>query len=199
MKRRNLARALAAFTLGAVVLPAFAFDLPELMALLARQRSGEARFTEQRFVSGLEAPLASSGTLSFVAPDRFTRRTLEPRAETMAVDGNTLTLSRSGRSRSFALDAAPEMAALVESVRGTLTGNAELLQRYFRTTLSGDAQAWTLALEPLEAGLAGQVRKVRIAGQGGELSSIEMHLADGDRSVMSITPLRGAAPAASAP
>jgi len=199
MKRRVLAQAIAVLALGPVFLPAFAFDLPELMALLGRQRSGEASFTEQRFVSGLDAPLASSGTLSFAAPDRFMRRTTRPRAETMEVDGNTLTLSRGGRSRSFALDAAPEMAALVESVRGTLTGNAELLQRYFRTALVGDTQAWTLNLEPREAQLAGQVRSVSIAGKGGELSSIEMRLADGDRSVMTITPLRTAAPAASAP
>ena len=199
MKRRDFARALAALSFGPFFLPAFAFDLPELMSLLAGQRRGEANFTEQRFVSGLDAPLASSGTLSFAAPDRFTRRTLEPRAETMTVDGNTLTLTRGGRSRSFALDAAPEMAALVESVRGTLTGNGELLQRYFRTALAGDAHAWTLDLEPLEARLAGQVSSVRIAGQGAELGSIEMRLTDGDRSVMTITPLRTATPAASAP
>lgn len=199
MKRRALTRLFAALALGVAIVPAWAFDLPELMALLGRQRSGEARFTEQRFVSGFDAPLASSGTLSFTAPDRFTRRTLEPRAETMEVDGNTLTLSRGGRSRSFALDAAPEMAALVESVRGTLSGNGELLQRYFRTALAGNAQAWTLNLEPRDAQLAGQVRSVSIAGQGGELSSIEMRLADGDRSVMTIMPVRTAAPAASAP
>ena len=37
--------------------PAWAFDLNELMGLLAKQKSGEARFTEQRFVHGLEGPL----------------------------------------------------------------------------------------------------------------------------------------------
>jgi hypothetical protein len=47
-----------------------AFDLPELMTLLAKQKSGEARFTEQRFVHGLEGPLDASGTLSFDAPDK---------------------------------------------------------------------------------------------------------------------------------
>jgi outer membrane lipoprotein-sorting protein len=197
MTRRALARAFAALALALGGAPAFAFELPELMALLARQRSGEARFTEQRFVSGLDAPLASSGTLSFAAPDRFTRRTLAPRAETMAVDGNTLTLTRGARSRSFALDAAPEMAALVESVRGTLTGNAALLQSYFDTRLAGSERAWTLNLEPRDAALAAQVLAVSIQGQGAELRSIEMRLAGGDRSVMTITPQPAAA--ASAP
>lgn len=197
MQRRDGARALLALLLGASALPAFAFEFDELMALLARQRSGEARFTERRFVGGLDAPLEASGTLSFAAPDRFTRRTLQPRAETMVVDGNQLTMTRGGRSRSFALDATPEMVALVESVRGTLTGNAELLRRYFRPTLAGTAGAWTLDLEPLQEELAGQLRGVRITGRGGELSGIEMRLVGGDHSVMSITPLRAAA--ASAP
>jgi hypothetical protein len=72
--------------------PAWAFDLPELMGLLAKQKSGEARFTEQRFVHGLEGPLDASGTLSFDAPDKLVRRTLSPRIETMA---STATRSRS--------------------------------------------------------------------------------------------------------
>ncbi len=195
---RGLRRALAALALGCAAWPAAAFELPELMALLAQQRSGEAHFTEQRFVQGLDAPLEASGTLSFAAPDRFTRHTLTPRAESMVVDGNTLTLTRSGRSRRFALDATPEMVALVEAVRGTLTGNAQTLTRYFRTALAGDAAHWTLDLTPIESRLAGQVRSVRIAGRQGELNSIQMQLAGGDRSVMSIEPVRAAA-AASAP
>lgn len=197
MRRRDSLRALLALPLGALARPVLAFDLDALMALLAKRQSGEARFTEQRFVGGLDAPLVSSGTLSFRAPDRFARRTLEPRAETMAVDGNELTLTRGGRSRRLALDATPELVALVESVRGTLTGNAALLRRYFRPTLAGGAAAWTLDLEPLEAGLGAVVRGVRIAGHGGELRSIEMRLVGGDHTVMSITPLPAAA--ASAP
>ncbi len=58
---------------------AWAFDLGELMGLLGRQKSGEARFTEQRFVRGLEGPVEAAGTLSFAAPDRLTRQTTSPR------------------------------------------------------------------------------------------------------------------------
>jgi hypothetical protein len=57
--------------------------------------------------------------LSFVAPDRFTRQTLEPMAEMMTVEGNTITLKRSGRSRQMAMDAVPEVAALIAAIRGT--------------------------------------------------------------------------------
>ena len=172
--------------------PAWAFDLPELMGLLARQKSGEARFTEQRFVRGLEGPLDASGTLSFQAPDRLTRRTLTPRPETMTVDGNTLTLSRGGRTRTLTLDSMPELMGMVEAMRSTLNGNAQTLQRYFRSTLTGTTDKWTLDLVPLDEKLAAQVRSLRLSGKAGEVLGIEMEFIGGDRSVMAITPVRGA-------
>ena len=178
---------------------AWAFDLPELMGLLAQQKSGEARFTEQRFVHGLEGPLDASGVLSFTAPDRLTRRTLSPRPETMSVEGNTLTLSRSGRTRTLALDSMPELLGLVEAMRGTLSGNAQSLQRYFRSTLSGSVSGWTLDLQPIDPRLAAQVRSMRLSGRGGEVLGIDMEFIGGDRSVMSITPERGAGAAAATP
>jgi outer membrane lipoprotein-sorting protein len=171
---------------------AWAFDLPELMGLLAKQKSGEARFTEQRFVRGLEGPLDASGTLSFQAPDRLTRRTLTPRPETMAVDGNTLTLSRGGRTRTLTLDSMPELLGLVEAMRGTLSGNTQSLARYFRASVSGTPDKWTLDLVPIDERLAAQVRSLRLSGRAGEVLGIEMEFIGGDRSVMSITPTRNA-------
>ncbi|KQU90193.1 hypothetical protein ASC78_20145 [Variovorax sp. Root318D1] len=170
--------------------PAWALDLPELMGLLSKQKSGEARFTEQRFVHGLEGPLDSRGTLSFNAPDKLVRRTLSPREETMAVEGNTLTLSRGGRNRTLTLDSMPELLGLVEAMRGTLSGDGTTLQRYFRSTVSGSAANWTLDLLPADSRLAAQVRSIRISGRASEVIGLEMEFVGGDRSVMSITPER---------
>lgn len=198
--RTTLARLVAAAGLWAGLAgSAWALDLDELMGLLAQVRSGQARFTEQRHVKGLDAPLTSSGLLSFAAPDRFTRQTLQPRAESMSVEGNTVTLSRSGRSRSLALDAAPEIEAIVEAIRGTLTGNGGSLRQHFKPTVAGDAAGWTLELVPIEPRLAALLAQVRIAGKRAELRSVEMRMADGDRSVMAIEPLPpGANPAPAA-
>jgi outer membrane lipoprotein-sorting protein len=171
---------------------AWAFDLPELMGLLGKQKSGEARFTEQRFVRGLEGPLDASGTLSFQAPDKMTRRTLTPRPETMVVDGNTLTLSRGGRTRTLTLDSMPELLGMVEAMRGTLNGSTQSLARYFRTSVSGTPDKWTLDLVPIDERLAAQVRSLRLSGRAGEVLGIEMEFIGGDRSVMSITPTRSA-------
>jgi outer membrane lipoprotein-sorting protein len=180
---------------AAFAAPAHALDLPELMALLAQKRSGEARFIEQREVKGLDAALTSSGTLSFAAPDRFARKTTAPRPESMVVDGNIVTLTRNGRTRSLALDASPEMEAIVEAVRGTLTGNSASLQQHFKLAIAGTPEQWTLELKPATPRLAVMLDSIRIAGKRSELRTVEMRLADGDRSVMQIEPV-AAAPAA---
>lgn len=167
-----------------------AFGLQELTGLLAQRKSGEARFTEERFVGGLDGPLRASGTLSFTAPDRFARVTTEPRAESMAVDGNQMVLKRGGRTRQMALDALPEVTALIEAVRGTLTGNAVTLERHFRITVDGGPAQWTLLLVPRDERLATQVRELKITGMRGDLRVVELWLAGGDRSVMVIDPLQ---------
>lgn len=171
---------------------AWAFDLKELGALLGQQRNAEARFTEERFVSGLDQPLRSSGTLSFTAPDRFARQTLEPRAESMLVEGNNVTLKRGGRTRQMTLDAVPEATALLEALRGTLSGDLALLQKSYQARLLGNATRWRLTLTPLAQRLGTQVKQLEIEGQGPNLKSVEVQLAGGDRSVMTIEPLAGA-------
>ncbi|WP_205833232.1 LolA-related protein [Azohydromonas caseinilytica] len=192
-------RGLLALLLAGCSLPALALELNELMTLLGRHTSGQARFSEQRFVKGFDEPLLASGTLSFTAtPPRFERRTLEPRAESMVVEGNTVTLSRGGRTRTLALDAAPEALVAVEAMRGTLTGNVQALQRHFRTSLQGSLERWTLDLTPLSANAAGQLRFVRIVGLRDEVRSIETQLLDGDRTVITIEPVRGTGAAAPA-
>lgn len=188
--RLGLALLLFCGLFAAGLRPAMAFDLGELMGRLAQQKNGQARFTEQRYVRGLEGPLYSSGTLSFEAPDRLQRQTLSPRPETMSVDGNTLTLSRGGRTRSLSLDSMPELLGLVEAMRGTLTGNTSGLRRYFRSTLTGDSKSWVLDLQPIDDRLAAQVRLLRLSGRDGQVLGIEMEFIGGDRSVMTISPMQ---------
>jgi outer membrane lipoprotein-sorting protein len=180
----------AAALLLAATAPAWALSLTEVTALLAKNKSGEARFTEERHVSSFDGPLRAAGTLSFEAPDRFTRNTTEPRAESMEVQGNTLLLRRNGRTRQMTVDAIPEVSALIEAVRGTLTGNAVLLDKFFKTQVDGNAARWTLTLVPRDAKLATQVRELKITGLQSDMRSVELWLAGGDRSVMAIDPLQ---------
>jgi len=181
---------------AAVLLPAAAptaaaasFDLAALTELLGRVKAGEATFTETRRIEMLDRTLASSGRLSFRSPDVFVRETLRPRRERLAVDGNLLTMSAGERSRTMQLDASPEAAVIVEAVRGTLTGNRESLERLFASAVSGSAETWVLELVPRDLRLRGQVAQVRVSGHGSAVREVQVLLADGDRSVMTITPV----------
>jgi len=185
--RRRACLALVASIAAAPAWAAFGFD--ELMAMLAQRKAGEARFVEERTVSGLDQPLRYSGTLSFTAPDRLQRITLTPRRESFVVEGNEVTLQRGERVRHLPLDSLPELAAMVAALRGTLTGDGSALQRYFKTTVEGSAARWTLALVPLDFQLLGTVRLLRIDGMRADVRVVELQLADGDRSVTTIEPL----------
>jgi len=194
-RRRFLAATIAAIGVaGALGLAprdsrAEAFDLAQLAAQLARVKSGEATFTEKRRVEMLDRTLESSGRLVFRAPDTFIRETLKPRREKLEVNGNVLTMSLGERSRTMPLDSAPEAAVIVEAIRGTLTGNRATLERLFETTVSGDAHAWTLKLVPRDLRLRGQVSAVQVSGREAMAREVQVQLADGDRSVMTIEPV----------
>ena len=200
-KRASLLRSIPVCAVVALLLVfqpagfAAAFDLGQLMQLLAQVRAGEASFTEQREVAVLDRALESSGRLCFEAPDTLVRETVKPRSERMAVSGNTLTLSQGGRSRTLELDSMPEAAVMVDAIRGTLTGNRDALERNFSVEVSGSAAHWTLDLVPLDARLRGQVASVSVAGDGSVVHEVRIAMADGDRSLMTITPL----PVAGAP
>ncbi len=194
MWRRTDFKAPWVAALAAVLLlgsaPAWAaFDLQALAALLAQRKSGETTFSEERFVSGFDSPLRASGRLSFKAPDTFVRETLEPLRESMSVQGNTITLQRAGRTRQMAIDAVPELQALVEAMRGTLMGNAATLQRHFQVQVEGQPRLWTLKLLPRDERLAAQVREMQISGQDSDIRSVALWLQGGDRSLMLVTPL----------
>lgn len=204
-ERRAVLGALAVGMLGAACLGAApavaqppAFGLASLTAMLAGVGVGEATFIERREIALLDRAQLSRGRLSFRAPDSFVRETLAPRAERMAVQGNTLTLSRDGRSRTLQLDSSPEAAVLVEAIRGTLTGNRDALEQHFETGVSGSAARWALKLVPRDARMRGQVAQVTVRGEQAVVREIDVLLADGDRSLMTIEPLSGR-PAASRP
>jgi hypothetical protein len=187
---RSLRLAAGALLLLLTVFPSgaawAAMDLESLMNLLAQRKGGEARFTEERTVVGLDAPLKFSGRLTFSAPDRFARFTEEPRSESMEVVGNTVLLKRGWRSRQMTLDAVPEVAALADALRGTLNGDAGALRRQFQVDVSGSESRWVLTLTPMEKRLALQIQSVMIGGRGPDVESIDLRLVGGDRSLMRV-------------
>jgi hypothetical protein len=192
---RRAARGLFLFGVCCLgVFPALAagWDIPRLMAALAANPGGRAQFVEKKYLAVLDAPIESSGELVYVAPERLERHTARPRAESMVLDGDALSLTRDGRTLNLRLRDYPEAAAFIASIRGTLAGDRAALERNFALSLSGTAARWTLTLLPSDARLASLVLRISVEGSGGQVRQVDILQADGDRSVLQIEPVLAA-------
>ena len=162
------------------------WDFAKLMAQLAQVQTSRARYSEVRRVAVLQKPLHLSGTLLYARPARLEKHQTLPFEEVMSVDGDWLTVEREGKTRRIALHNAPLIAALVESLRATLAGDREELERLYSVRVEGTRRRWTLALTPREVEVAGVVKNIVIGGSGSRIVRIEILEPGGDGSVMTI-------------
>lgn len=164
------------------------WTVPELMHLLLLQKTSKASFTEKKYMAILDKPVESSGELFFEAPGKLEKRTLKPHQESMLLDGDKLTLSLQGkRPLSLRLQEHPEMAALVESIRGTLSGDQSALEKNYSIVLTGVQGKWHMVLTPTQKPLAKIVRQIQIEGASADIKGIAFDQADGDRIEMTIS------------
>jgi hypothetical protein len=185
---RRLALALAT-ACASCLASAATLGVQELFDSLAHAKPARATFHEKKFVALLDQPVESSGELVFTPPARLEKRTRAPRAESVVADGDLLTLERAGRRQSLKLREHPAIAVLVESIRSTLAGDLASLTRTYSAALAGDAARWRLTLRPLDPSLGTLVERLEIGGSHAQVRTVEIFQADGDRSVMTLTPL----------
>ena len=159
------------------------------MRELAQVKTANARFIERRHLAILTAPLESSGTLVYVAPDRLEKHTLRPRPESLVLERNELTVESKERNqrRTLVLQDYPVIWAFVESIRSTLAGDLPTLSRFYQVGLDGGERRWRLSLIPSDPGMRDVVSEIRISGDRSWINAIEMIETGGDRSVMTIT------------
>ena len=170
---------------------AAADDLDELMHALAQRRHGEVSFVEQHFMALLSRPVESYGELIYDAPDRLEKRTLEPRQETVLLEGDSLTIRRGRRVRVLDVKAYPQILPLVEGMRATLAGDMGALARFYEVEFDGGLAGWTLTLVPRQEDVAKVIAHVRIEGIGDRLLRVEVRAVDGDRSLLTLRDHKG--------
>lgn len=198
MARRRCLMTLAA--LGSIALPLRARgaddELAQLFSELGARRERQARFVERKFSALLKAPVESSGTLVFRAPDILEKLTIEPRRESVRIEGNLVTyegapLGGSTQKRTFVLSDAPQLAALIESLRATLAGDLPALRRHYEIswTAPQGEQGWQISLMPRDRALRDEVARVVLRGTGSDVGAVEIVEASGDLTLLRITPL----------
>lgn len=168
--------------------PSTEWGLPQLMQSLAQVQRSQARFVERKHLQLLDAPLTSSGTLSFQAPDHLEKHTLEPRDESLVLDQGVLTIENKARNirRTLVVQQYPAVWAFVESIRSTLAGDQATLERFYRVELKGDAAKWRMRLLPLEKQTRAMVKEIVVSGRHDRVTTIEMLEANGDSATMKV-------------
>ena len=183
---------------GLIITPAHAaepeqdpepWSLAELMHDLAQVKKSKATFVERKHLSMLTTPLTFSGTLEYTAPGRLEKYTLLPKPESLILDQDKLVVQNgdSGGKRTLSLQDYPSIWAFVESIRSTLAGDIETLNRFYHVTLEGQPKQWQLILHPVDSKMKSLVSEILIKGSFEQINTIEIHESGGDYSVMSIT------------
>jgi outer membrane lipoprotein-sorting protein len=187
-----------ALALGAgaalAAMPEQGLELKPLLERFAQTKQGHARFVETKYLAVLDQPVHSSGTLSYQAPGRIEKITLEPKPESLVLDGDVLRVQRNGKSLAIDLKGHRPVLAFVEAIRGVLMGDVALLEQQYEVSLTGTDAAWTLVLVPRDHELAAALARIRIGGGAAAVRTIEYVQRDGDHSVMQIEPETGPAP-----
>jgi len=188
---RAMRHALVALALILVAATSLAaeWDIDQLMRGLAQTRSDHARFVEKKYIAMLDKPVESSGELFYSAPDHLEKRTIKPKPESMTVDAGTLVIERGRQIHRLQLQDYPELAAFIDSIRGTLAGDRKALERNYRLSLDGTVEQWTLELLPMDEKMQEVVKRIRISGMRYAVRSVEITQADGDSSLMRIEKL----------
>jgi hypothetical protein len=174
------------FLLYSSLSQAASWDIDQLMHNLALNRAGHATFVEKKTIALLDQPVTSSGELLYSAPDHLEKRTFKPKVENMLVDSDSLVIERGKQKYHLQLSDYPELAAFIDSIRGTLAGDRKALERTYQLSLEGNAANWTLQLIPNNARMQQVISRIRIIGAGDEVRSIDIAQTDGDSSHMQI-------------
>ena len=159
------------------------------MAHLAQAPERRARFVEEKTLAALQTPLRSQGELAYRRPDHLEKTTTSPNAENLVVDGDRLVVnSATDAPRVVELSDQPEVRTLVDTIRGALSGNLALLRRTYDVIGTGTTADWQIVLHPRDPAVARLVKEVRLTG-GADLRSIESIAPNGDRDMLTVTPI----------
>jgi hypothetical protein len=140
-----------------------------LLARLARPAPTTIAFTEVRFSKLLKAPLVVSGELGYEGPGALNRRVLQPYHEETKIRGESVSIQREQQApRSFGLQRAPELRALLTGFAGLLGGDHAALEQQFSVAVSGTDEGWKLTLTPKDERARQRLQSIEIDGHAAE-------------------------------
>lgn len=163
--------------------PAEPPTLEAVMAGMASARGVVARFEETKEVALLRSPLTSRGVLHFVPPDRMVRRTLEPVASELVIDGDRMWYRDGTRSEPTDLSGDPAARHFAGNFVVLFGGDLEALEERYETRFEAEGSEWSLHLVPRDDTVRRFVAEIALRGDGRTMRELSIREADGDRTI----------------
>jgi hypothetical protein len=166
--------------------------LTNVLKDIALKPALKQKFVERKFIAQLDAPVDSTGELSFTPPHTLQRRAITPYAETTTIGKDQVVVERQGRKTQIALSQVPQLAALSNTMIAVIQGDASPLIKQFTIQLASpmpNGASWAFVLIPKDPKSVGWLREIRISGRKAVLDVFELQLSDGDRSVTRLLPI----------
>ena len=162
-------------------------ELRELMLSFAQKKQKSARFKEEKFLSFLDQPLKSEGTLHFRPPDYLEKNITKPQKERLVVESDIVKIvDQQDVSRTFSLNDYPPLKELLNGIRFTLLGKIDSLAQYYELTLNGNCHQWTLILVPKSISAMDFIDRIIFLGEKDNIEKITWVETNGDFTVMTI-------------
>lgn len=155
-------------------------DLGALLAAFRAVEGLEARFTEDKHMALLAAPLRSTGRLYYARPGHLRRQIETPRPAVVVIGPDTLWLKDERGTETIDLAARRDVAAFAESLVLIFAGDRARIEATYAVAFTGGADGWTLALTPRVAPLSDLVSAIHIAGRGRAVETIRVVETGGD-------------------
>ncbi len=170
--------------------PVFAQDLADtLIARLGQVHARQKPFHETRTLAVLKAPIESSGVLIYRAPGYLQKMTEQPHAESLIINGDSVTISRNHAApQSVDIARVPALRLLADTLRAPLDGDIALLRRYYHITAEEKGDDWSIYLTPVSDKVAELAKSVTLTGQNNAILRIVLVQANGDTQTMTIDP-----------
>jgi outer membrane lipoprotein-sorting protein len=164
-------------------------QLDLVFAALAQRTHSHALYTEQVDSPLFTHPLHSSGSLSFDAPDRLEKKTLEPKPQDLIVEGDVITIVRGAHATSMRLSDNPQLSPLLNGIRAVLAGDRAALEKNFQLSAKASGSGWTLSLQPLASERKPTYKSIQIQGTDGTVQSVTLDRLTGERTTMTLSEL----------
>jgi len=161
-------------------------DAAALLAAFAQVDGLEARFSEEKHLALLAAPLTSRGRLYFLRPGYLTRVVEEPERATLTIAPDELRMTGREGVQTIDLRTDDRLRAFVTSLVQVFSGDRQALERSYDLAYAAAADGWTLTLTPRTEELGGMLRDLTLRGSRVTLAEVVVREPGGDRTVTRI-------------